>query len=183
MEASELRRDLDGFAPHAVQQARHALIELRREREEFYDTIPTVMVMKEGAPRDAFILKRGAYDAHLERVSAGLPHVLPPLPEGAPNNRLGLARWLVDPGNPLTARVAVNRSWQLFFGAGMVKTTEDFGVQGEKPTHPELFDWLARDFMDSGWDVKHMLRLMVADQAKVGVNIAADDTAKILDES
>jgi uncharacterized protein DUF1553/uncharacterized protein DUF1549/concanavalin A-like lectin/glucanase superfamily protein/cytochrome c len=152
---------LDRFAPQPIEQAHRALIELRREREEFYATIPTVMVMKEGAPRETFILKRGAYDAHGEKVSAGLPHVLPSLPAGYPNNRLGFARWLVDRSNPLTARVTVNRFWQMLFGVGLVKTVTDFGSQGEWPTHPELLDWLATEFMESGWNMKAMVKAMV----------------------
>jgi hypothetical protein len=119
------------------------------------------MVMKEGPARDAFILKRGAYDAHGDKVSAGLPRVLPPLPQAYPNNRLGLARWLVDRSNPLTARVTVNRFWQMLFGVGLVKTVTDFGSQGEWPTNPELLDWLATEFMDSGWNVKAILKTMV----------------------
>ena len=84
-----------------------------------------------------------------------------PLPAGAPNNRLGLRKWLVDPANPLTARVTVNRFWQMYFGAGLVKTTEDFGVQGEWPSHPDLLDWLATEFIRTGWDVKAMQKLIV----------------------
>src|SRR5213078_2363304 len=133
-----------------------------RDREDYYDAIPTVMVMKEGPPRGAFVLKRGAYDAHGDKVSAGLPHVLPPLPEGYPNNRLGLARWLVNRSNPLTARVTVNRFWQMLFGVGLVKTVEDFGSQGEWPTNPELLDWLATEFVRTGWDVKAMQKLIVS---------------------
>ena len=90
------------------------------------------------------------------RSTPGVPAVLPPLPQGEPNNRLGFARWLVDPSNPLTARVAVNRFWQMYFGTGLVKTVEDFGSQGEWPSHPELLDWLATEFVRTGWDVKAM---------------------------
>ena len=95
------------------------------------------MVMQErDTPRETFLLLRGAYDKPGEKVTPGIPAVLPSLPKGAPNNRLGFARWLVDPANPLTARVAVNRFWQMYFGAGLVKTVEDFGSQGEWPSHP-----------------------------------------------
>ncbi len=90
-----------------------------------------------------------------------MPAALPPLAAGAGNNRLGLARWLVDPANPLTARVAVNRFWQMYFGTGIVKTVEDFGSQGEWPTHPELLDWLATEFMRTGWDVKALQKTIV----------------------
>ena len=86
---------------------------------------------------------------------------MPPLPKDAPQNRLALAKWLIDPAHPLTARVTVNRYWQHFFGMGLVKTSEDFGVQGERPVHPELLDWLAVEFVRSGWDVKALHKLIV----------------------
>jgi hypothetical protein len=120
------------------------------------------MVMEEMAkPRDTFVLLRGEYDKKGEKVTAGVPASLSPLPKDAPPNRLGLAKWVVAPDNPLTARVIVNRYWQMLFGTGLVKTSEDFGAQGEWPSHPELLDWLAVEFRDSGWDVKKLLRLMV----------------------
>src|SRR6185369_3702329 len=96
-----------------------------------------------------------------DKVSPGVPGTLPPLPVGASNNRLGLAKWLVSPSNPLTARVTVNHQWQMYFGTGLVKTVEDFGSQGESPSHPELLDWLATEFVRSGWDMKAMQRLIV----------------------
>jgi len=111
--------------------------------------------------KDTFVLVRGAYNVPGEKVQPGVPAVLPPLPAGAPNNRLGFAKWLIDPGNPLLARVTMNRFWQMYFGTGIVKTTEDFGVQGEWPSHPELLDWLATEFIRTGWDVKAMQKLIV----------------------
>ncbi len=123
-----------------------------------------VMVMREraGKARPTHVLKRGLYDQPAERVRPGVPAFLHlPLPAGAPRDRLSLARWLVDPRHPLTARVMVNRLWQMLFGAGLVRTPEDFGFQGERPTHPELLDWLAAEFIESGWDIKAMLRLMM----------------------
>src|SRR6185503_14775876 len=95
----------------------------------------------------------------------GLPAVLPGMPDGTTNNRLGLARWLVSSSNPLTARVMVNRLWQMYFGAGIVKTVEDFGSQGEWPTHPELLDWLATEFVRTGWDVKAIVKKIVTSAA------------------
>ena len=109
----------------------------------------------------ADVLNRGIYTARKERVEANTPHFLPPLPAGMPHNRLALADWTVSPENPLTARVTVNRMWNELFGAGLVETTEDFGIMGQRPSHPQLLDWLAVEFRESGWDMKHMYKLMV----------------------
>ena len=152
---------LDQFAPLEIRSAQAALRAARVERQKFYDSIPTVMVMQEGPLRQAHVLKRGAYDAPGDPVSAATPRFLPGFKSEWPVNRLGLARWLVDRGNPLTARVTVNRYWQMLFGMGLVKTTEDFGSQGDWPVQQELLDWLAVEFMDSGWDVKHILKTIV----------------------
>jgi len=132
--------------------------ELRKLR----DDIPTVMVMEEmDKPRDTFVLLRGKYDQHGDKVLVGTPAILPPLPADAPPNRLGLARWLVDPAHPLFSRVAVNRFWQMVFGTGIVKTAEDFGIQGAPPTHPELLDYLATTFASGGWNTKAIIKEMV----------------------
>jgi hypothetical protein len=112
-------------------------------------------------PRATYILIRGAYNKPGAEVTAATPAMLPPLSPRLPRNRLGLARWLVEPANPLTARVTVNRLWQSLFGVGLVRTTEDFGTQGELPSHPELLDWLATEFVRRDWDMKAMLRLLV----------------------
>jgi hypothetical protein len=136
------------------------------ERKAAEEAMPTTMVMAEMAtPRETFILARGEYDQPGAKVEPGVPAALPPLPEGVPNNRLGLAKWLVSAENPLTSRVTVNRFWQQFFGTGLVKTAEDFGLQGEAPSHPELLDWLAVDFVESGWDVKRFVKLLVTSAA------------------
>ena len=153
---------LERDAPLHIQSAWKQLTELRSQRQRFIEALPTVMVMQERpTPRDTFVLLRGAYDRPGEKVSPGLPAVLPPLPAGCPNNRLGFARWLVDPSNPLTARVIVNRFWQMYFGVGLVKTVEDFGSQGEWPANLELLDWLATELIRTGWDVKAMQKLIV----------------------
>lgn len=127
--------------------------------------IPTTLVMEEQKEmRPTFILMRGAYDKPGEKVLAATPAVLPALAADLPRNRLGLAKWLVSRENPLTARVIVNRFWQHFFGTGLVRTSEDFGAQGEPPSHPELLDWLAVTFQESGWDVKKLVKLIVTSE-------------------
>jgi hypothetical protein len=138
------------------------LVEARRELAAFQATVPTAMVMRELAqPRETFVLARGQYDRPQERVEAGVPAVLPPMPADAKADRLALARWLVDRQHPLTARVIVKRFWHHYFGQGLVGTLNDFGSQGEPPSHPELLDWLAVEFMESGWDIKALGRLIV----------------------
>ncbi|HYF37548.1 MAG TPA: DUF1549 domain-containing protein, partial [Prosthecobacter sp.] len=125
-----------------VKQANDRLAIRQKALEDAWSNLPNVMVMEEmPQPREAFILARGEYDKPTVKVGMGLPAALPPLPEGAPLNRLGLAKWLVDPANPLTARVWVNRAWEKFFGYGLSKTTENLGSQAEYPVHPELLDW------------------------------------------
>ncbi|MDX2269913.1 MAG: DUF1553 domain-containing protein [Bryobacter sp.] len=153
---------LETAAPLELRNLQSRLNEYLQEREAFERTFPTVMVMKEKpTPARAHILQRGEYNKPGDVVEAGLPSFLPSLPAGAPNNRLGLAQWMTSRENPLTARVTVNRLWQMIFGTGIVKTSEDFGSQGEWPTHPELLDWLASEFMDSGWNTKALLKQMV----------------------
>ena len=137
-------------------------VQLRSEVEQLEDKEPTTMVMQEmPEPRETHLLMRGQYDAPGEKVTAGVPAALPQLPTGAPVDRLGFAQWLVDPSHPLTARVTVNRFWQQYFGTGIVETAEDFGAQGAWPSHPDLLDRLAVEFIESGWDVKHLQRLIV----------------------
>lgn len=145
-----------------LKQTRDELANLQSQQEAVKKQIPVVMIMQEMAkPRDAFLLKRGQYDMPGDKVTAGVPACLNPFPANAPTNRLGLAQWMVDPANPLTARVAVNRYWQVFFGTGIVKTLENFGSQAEWPSHPELLDWLATEFVRTGWNVKAMQKLIV----------------------
>lgn len=142
------------------------IVALNKQKTDVDNAIPATMVAEDLAqPREAFVLIRGAYDKKSDKVERGVPAAFPPLPEGAPNNRLGLAQWLTSPRHPLTARVIVNRYWQHYFGTGIVKTAEDFGSQGAWPTHPELLDWLATEFIRTGWDVKQMQKLIVTSAA------------------
>ncbi len=147
--AAETKRDLD---------------KTQAERHAFDAQIPTAMVLEERTePRPIYLLKRGRYDLAdtSEALRPDVPAALPPFPADAPRNRLGLARWLTSPENPLVARVAVNRLWQQFFRLGLVKTPDNFGVQAEPPSHPELLDWLATELVQSGWNLQHIQRLIV----------------------
>ncbi len=160
------RQQLREFYLHTVNSAYQACLQdlqqLRGERSKAVDGIQEIMVMREmPSPRPTFRLNRGAYDAPAEAVTAETPAFLPEFPVGQPRNRLGLARWLTSPDHPLLARVTVNRFWQQCFGHGLVQTPEDFGSQGAPPTHPQLLDWLAKDFVDNGWDVKRLMKMIV----------------------
>ncbi len=142
------------------------LAKLKSEQAEIKARGTIAHVMSERPePPTAFMLFRGDYDKRRDAVKADTPKILPPFPSDQPKNRLGLARWLLQPDHPLTARVTVNRFWQELFGTGIVRTTGDFGVSGELPSHPELLDWLAVEFREGGWDIKKFFRLMVTSAA------------------
>lgn len=157
--------------------------ELAHEKKKFESLlrqvqaeIITVMVMRERKnPRKTRLLERGDYENPRQEVQADVPSALPGTPKGAPRNRLTLARWLVNPDNPLPSRVAVNRYWQTFFGSGLVKTSEDFGTQGELPSHPKLLDWLAVDFVENSWDVKRIHRMIVTSETYLQSSRFRDD--------
>jgi hypothetical protein len=151
------------FISPSYETARRHVERLQAEKARFEETLPLVMVMadKPGLPT-ARILQRGQYDAPREVVPAGVPAALGALPPGTPANRLGLARWLVSPDNPLTARVFVNRLWEQFFGVGLVRTSENLGSQSDPPSHPELLDWLATELVGRNWDTKAIVRVMVS---------------------
>jgi hypothetical protein len=154
-----LLRQFVAVAPELA-EARKQIAKIRSEMPK----LPTTLVMKERSPRHPRVTRvhhRGEYLQPREDVTPAVPAFLPPLPPGAPRNRLGLAQWLVSPDNPLTARVIVNRHWEALFGRGLVRTTEDFGFQGDLPSHPELLDWLAAEFMKRGWSQKELHRLIV----------------------
>ena len=154
---------LNTLGPQAVTRLTATIRNLRRDRQRYFDNVPTVMVMQEMEPqRRTYRLDRGAYDAPAEEVFPGLPAALS---DRDPDSRLSFARWLVSTDNPLTARVTANRFWQMLWGTGVVRTVEDFGSQGEWPTHPDLLDWLAVEFMDSGWDMKALVKTIVMSSA------------------
>ena len=161
----ELRKHFDGKIRVTLAGSIPAIASLDGLRKQLTDyrndQLPRVMIMSDASPRATSILSRGEYLQPLEKVSFATPAFLPPLPAGAPNNRLGFAQWLVAPDHPLTARVQVNRMWQHFFGTGLVKTAEDFGVQSEYPLHGPLLDWLAVEFRERGWSMKSLQRVIV----------------------
>ncbi len=146
----------------ATRLVRIALANLEERLAVLTQKFPTMVMDVAEKPRETYILRRGDYSQPTDRVLAGTPAVLPSPPDGTPPNRLGLAQWVTMREHPLTARVVVNRVWQMLFGAGLVQTAADFGAQGEYPSHPELLDWLAVDFVENGWDVKRLVRQIVA---------------------
>ena len=149
-----------------TEQAKDQVAALQKQIKELELSIPTTLVMEDmKAPRPTHILMRGAFNSPGERVEPGTPDVLGAMASDLPRNRLGLAKWLVDSKNPLTARVIVNRHWQQVFGYGLVKTSEDFGTQGDLPSHPEMLDWLAQDFVSNGWNVKRLMKMFVTSSA------------------
>ena len=161
-ENTRLRGYLSNTYPSAKRQlARSNAAAADKAWQDFRANLPRVMVMSDGQPRTTRILNRGEYLNPTEAVTPGVPAFLPPLPEGAPTNRLGFARWLFQPEHPLTARVQVNRLWQYFFGTGLIKTSEDLGVQSEVPVHGGLLDWLAVEFRENGWSQKKIIRFIV----------------------
>ena len=174
-----------------IDPAYQSLVQARQQADQAVAQeearIPLTMVMQElETPRESFVLKRGQYDQPGEKVQAGVPGALPGLSEGSPINRLGLARWLIDARNPLTARVMVNRWWQQLFGIGLVETVEDFGLQGSYPSHPELLDWLAVEFQRTGWDLKRLLKTIVLSEtyqqqsAATGTQLERDPRNQLL---
>ena len=164
-QVAALEQQLQALRPEAAAAAAEALNQqlaaAKQARDAFANALPQLRVMADvPEPRPTHILVRGDYRSPGELVSPGVPKALGKLPDGLKPNRLALAKWLTEPQHPLTARVLVNRLWQMIFGVGLVKTSEEFGSQGERPSHAELLDWLAVEFVESGWNVKHMLRLI-----------------------
>jgi hypothetical protein len=166
---AQTKQLLDYFVEHVCAKSRsvfdplhEAIADADKQAAEIDKAAATTLIFREKKePKPAYLLTRGEYDQKSDEVSRAVPAILPPLPEGSPANRLGLARWLTSRQHPLTARVTVNRFWQQLFGTGLVKTSEDFGSQGEPASHPALLDWLAVQFQDDGWDVQKTLKRIV----------------------
>jgi mono/diheme cytochrome c family protein len=166
------------FKP-VFEPVRTALKKVQDERNKFDDAIPVTFIMKDlDKPREAFVMQRGQYNKPGDRVFPNVPAAFAPLKASESTNRIDLAEWLVDPKHPLTARVTVNRFWQQVFGTGLVKSSNDFGSQGESPSHPELLDWLAVSFVDMKWDVKQFMKLLVTSATYRQVAKATPDLIK-----
>ncbi|MEM7478188.1 MAG: PSD1 and planctomycete cytochrome C domain-containing protein, partial [Planctomycetota bacterium] len=165
--AGKLKTIADPRGPFQDSLLQVRATELAEERSELEKSFTTTLVAKDlASPRETRLLERGEYDKPAgDPLQPGVPQVMGALPQDAPRNRLGLAQWLVSPDHPLTSRVIVNRIWQRVFGVGLVRTPEDFGLQGQQPTHPELLDWLALELQSSGWDLEYMLKLMMTSRA------------------
>jgi hypothetical protein len=165
MDAVKLKEQLSEFEVvnnPTVQESAQKLVDARVAENQIVSWVPEIMVMGDApTPRPTYVLNRGLYNQHLEEVSPRPLTQIFPFDEKLPKNRIGLTKWLFDPKNPLTARVFVNRVWQLHFGKGLVETSDDFGMQGSQPTNPQLLDWLAVDFMESGWDIKRLNKMIV----------------------
>ncbi|MFV1994693.1 MAG: DUF1553 domain-containing protein, partial [Verrucomicrobiales bacterium] len=186
--AEQQERIASWYTGHAPKLAnlRYRIGNLEDRIDYFTRPQPTMVMNTSAKPRDTYILGRGQYDQPGEKVGPGTPAALLPPPDGAPLNRLGFARWLVQREHPLTARVAVNRLWQIFFGAGIVTSSGDFGSQGAWPSHPDLLDWLAVEFMESGWDTKALIRKIVLsstyrqDSSSAPEKLSADPENRLL---
>ena len=154
---------LENGAAEPIRTLAEEVFQLRMDRQEYHDSLPTTMVMEEMAPRkETFVRTRGVYHQLGERVERKLPAIFPQPEQDLPDDRLGFAQWLVSGKHPLTGRVAVNRYWLKYFGKGLVRTAEDFGLQGDWPSHPQLLDWLADEFVRLDWDIKAMQKLIVS---------------------
>jgi hypothetical protein len=180
----EVKKWQDYFLANLAKGKWHKLAKEKQKHEGALKRVQakmiTEMVMGERKQlRKTRLLDRGDYESPKEEVLAAVPSALPDTPEDSPRNRLTLAEWLVDPENPLPSRVAVNRYWQTFFGVGLVKTSEDFGMQGELPSHPKLLDWLAVNFVENGWDVKRIHRLIVSSETYLQSSRFRDELTEI----
>ena len=161
-ERNELRTIMIAADPQGLlASVQSRKIDLKNRRDALANSLPKVMIMSDAQPRKTMIFDRGSYEMPTTEVTSDTPAMLPPMAADLPKNRLGLAKWLMAPENPLTARVQVNRFWQHYFAHGFVKSAENFGLLGDAPTHPELLDWLAVEFRENGWDMKKIHRLIV----------------------